>query len=93
VIKFSNTGQPTTAGFVLLLGKVKPGENPTLADLASNATDITQVADILSAAQPTGPDPAYATATLTVGRHILLSPIGTPPNQITGTIAGEVQVN
>ena len=75
-----------------LVAKIKPGENPSLADLTSGAADIGQVADILSAAQPTGPDPAYTTATLTTGRYVLLSPIGTPPDHITGTIAAEVSV-
>ena len=92
VLKFTNRGEPTAAGFVLLVAKIKPGENPSLADLTSGAADIGQVADILSAAQPTGPDPAYTTATLTTGRYVLLSPIGTPPDHITGTIAAEVSV-
>jgi len=91
VVKFSNSTDPATAGFVLLFAKVKDGQSAPLADLESGALDVTTVADVVTAAQPMGADPGYAAADLPAGHYVLLSPIGTPP-EFAGTIGAEFDV-
>jgi hypothetical protein len=77
-IKFSSTGDPSA--FVLLLARLKDGQQATAADVDAGRADFEQVAEVVGAAQPTGPEPAYATATVTAGRYLLTSPLGQPPN-------------
>ena len=60
VVKFTNSTDPATAGFVLLFARVKDGQTVTLADIESGKLDITTVADVLTAAQPMGTEPGYA---------------------------------
>ncbi|WP_045877862.1 hypothetical protein [Pseudofrankia sp. DC12] len=79
-MKFTNTGDPAKAGFVLLLGKIRDGQTATAADVQSGKTNIEAVADIVAVAQPAGPNPAYGIATLSAGRYIVSAPVGAPPN-------------
>jgi hypothetical protein len=77
-IKFTSTGDP--AAFVVLVARIKDGQQATAADVDAGRADFEQVAEVVGAAQPTGPEPAYATATVTAGRYLLTSPLGQPPN-------------
>lgn len=90
-VEFTNVGDPSTAAFVLLLGRVKDGQNPTLDDLNTGQADIEQVTDIVTAAQPAGDAPGYTSAILKPGRYILLSPLGMPPD-VRGIISAELSV-
>ncbi|SQD99399.1 conserved hypothetical protein [Parafrankia sp. Ea1.12] len=91
-LKFTNTGDPAKAGFILLLGRVRDGETATAADVQSGKTNIEAVADIVAVAQPTGSDPAYGLTTLVAGRYIVTTPIGAPP-QFSGVIAAGFEVS
>jgi hypothetical protein len=91
VVKYTNSTDPATAGFVLLFARVKDGQTAPLADIESGKLDITTVADVLAGAQPMGADPGYAAADLPAGHYVLLSPLGTPPS-FTGTIGAEFDV-
>jgi len=92
-MKFANTGtDPAKAGFILLLGKVRDGEAATAADVQSGKVNLEDIADTVSVAQPTGPDPAYGLATLSPGRYIVTTPVGTPP-EFSGVIATGFEVS
>ncbi|MBX5442644.1 MAG: hypothetical protein IRZ32_14095 [Solirubrobacteraceae bacterium] len=91
-ISFTTTGDPTTAGFALLLGKVKDGQTVTAADVQSGRAGFEQVTDIVGAAGPgVGARPGYSVTTLTAGRYIVASPLGSPPT-FTGLLAVELTV-
>ncbi|WP_241834386.1 hypothetical protein [Pseudofrankia asymbiotica] len=79
-MRFANTGSdPAKAGFILLLGKIRDGQTATAADVQSGKANLEDIADIVAVAQPTGPDPAYGLATLSPGRYIVSTPVGSPP--------------
>jgi hypothetical protein len=88
-IKFSSTGDP--AAFVLLLARVKDGQTVTAADVDAGKADFGKAADVIGAAQPSGSEPGYGTATVKSGKYLLVSPLGQPPN-FTGTTALDVTV-
>jgi hypothetical protein len=88
-IKFTSTGDP--AAFVVLVARIKDGQQATAADVDAGRADFEQVAEVVGAAQPTGPEPAYATATVTAGRYLLTSPLGQPPN-FAGTASLDLTV-
>lgn len=90
-VEFTNSTDPAKASFVLLVARIKDGQTVPLADVLSGKADLSKVSDILTAAQPTGPDPAYAAATLTPGHDVVASPLGTPP-AFSGTIGAEFDV-
>ena len=90
-IKFTNSGDPATAAFVLLVGHVKAGQTTTLADVLAGTTDLGAVADMVAAAAPMGNGPAYAMARLTPGHYVVAGPLGTPP-AFTGFIGAEFDV-
>ena len=79
------------AGFILLVGRVRPGAHYTLAAIRANKVGLTTIADIVVAAQPDGDRPAYATVRLTAGDYVVTSPIGSPPN-FSGIAASEFHV-
>lgn len=80
VMKFANTGtDPAKAGFILLLGKVRDDQTATAADVQAGKDNLENIADIVAVAQPTGSDPAYGLATLSPGRYIVSTPVGSPP--------------
>jgi len=88
-MKFTNTGtDPTKAGFILLLGKVRDGQTATAADVKSRKVNLEDVADIVAVAQPTGSGPAYGLATLRPGRYIVSTPVGPPPRFTTILASG-----
>jgi hypothetical protein len=89
-IKFSSTGDP--AAFVLLLARVKDGQTMTAADVDAGKADFDKAADVIGAAQPSGTEPGYGTATVKSGKYLLVSPLGQPPN-FTGTTALDVTVS
>ena len=89
-IKFDSTGDPSA--FVVLLARVKDGQQATAADVDAGRADFEKVAEVVGAAQPTGAGPAYGTATVTAGHYLLTSPLGTPPN-FAGTASLDVTVN
>jgi hypothetical protein len=88
-IKFSSAGDP--AAFVVLLARIKDGRQATAADVDAGRADFDKVAEVVGAAQPTGPGPAYGTAMVTAGRYLLLSPLGRPPN-FAGTTSVDLTV-
>ena len=88
-IKFTSTGDP--AAFVVLVARIKDGQQATAADVDAGRADLDKIAEVVGAAQPTGPGPAYATATVTAGRYLLMSPLGQPPN-FTGTASLDLTV-
>ena len=57
-IKFSSTGDPSA--FVVLLARVKDGQKATAADVDAGRADFEEVAEVVGAAQPTGPEPPTA---------------------------------
>ena len=81
-------GPPAKAGFIPLVGRVKPGAHYTLAAIRANKVDLTRIA---VAAQPDGSRPAYATVRLTPGDDVITSPIGSPPN-FSGILASQFHV-
>jgi hypothetical protein len=88
-VKFDNGGDPATKGFVLLVAKVRDGARYTLDGIRDGSVDFNSIADVVGAAQPpAGESTGYAVSTLTPGRYLVVSPIGTPP-QFTGTAAAE----
>jgi len=90
-VSFTNRAPAAKAGFILLIGRVRPGAHYTLAAIRANKVDLTTIADIVVAAQPDGDRPAYATVRLTPGDYIVTSPIGSPPN-FSGIVASEIHV-
>ena len=88
-IKFTSTGDP--AAFVVLVARIKDGQQATAADVDAGRADFDKIAEVVGAAQPTGPEPAYATATVTAGRYLLTSPLGQPPN-FAGTTSLDLTV-
>jgi hypothetical protein len=89
-IAFDNGGSPEKGGFVLLVAKVKDGATYTLDGIRNGTVDFQSVADVVAAVQPmegTG----YGQATLTAGRYLVVSPVGTPPD-FSGTVAAELAV-
>ncbi len=89
-IKFDSTGDPSA--FVVLVARIKDGQQATAADVDAGRADFEMVAEVVGAAQPTGPGPAYGTATVTAGHYLLTSPLGTPPD-FAGTASLDVTVN
>jgi hypothetical protein len=89
-IKFTTSGEP--AAFVVLLARVKDGQRATAADVDAGKADFDKIADVVGAAQPSGPGPAYGTATVTAGHYLLTSPLGAPPN-FTGTTSLDLTVS
>ena len=75
-IKFTSTGDP--AAFVVLLARIKDGRQATAADVDAGRADFDKVAEVVGAAQPTGPGPAYGTATVTAGSLPADEPAGQP---------------
>ena len=91
-VKFDNGGDPATKGFVLLVARVRDGAQYTLDGIRDGSVDFNSIADVVGAAQPpAGESTGYAVSTLTPGRYLVVSPIGTPP-QFTGTAAAEFTV-
>ena len=90
-VSFTNRAPAAKAGFILLVGRVRPGAHYTLAAIRANKVDLTTIADIVVAAQPDGDRPAYATVRLTPGDYVVTSPIGSPPN-FSGIVASEFHV-
>jgi hypothetical protein len=90
-VSFTNRTPAAKAGFILLVGRVRPGAHYTLAAIRANKVDLTTIADIVAAAQPDGDRPAYATVRLTTGDYTAASPIGSPPN-FSGIAASEFHV-
>lgn len=90
-VSFTNRAPAAKAGFILLVGRVKPGAHYTLAAIRANKVDLTRIADIVVAAQPDGARPAYATVWLNPGDYVVTSPIGSPPN-FSGIRASEFHV-
>jgi hypothetical protein len=88
-IKFDSTGDPSA--FVVLLARVKDGQQATAADVDAGRADFEKVAEVVGAAQPTGAGPAYGTATVTAGHYLLTSPLGTPPD-FAGTASLDLTV-
>jgi hypothetical protein len=90
-VSFANRAPAARAGFILLVGRIKPGAHYTLAAIRANKIDLTTIADIVVAAQPDADRPAYATVRLTSGDYVATSPIGSPPN-FSGIVASEFHV-
>jgi hypothetical protein len=90
-VSFTNRTPAAKAGFILLIGRVRPGAHYTLAAIRANKVDLTTITDIIVAAQPDGDRPAYATVRLTAGDYIVTSPIGSPP-KFSSILASEFHV-
>jgi hypothetical protein len=90
-VSFTNRAPAAKAGFILLVGRVRPGAHYRLAAIRANKVGLTRIADIVVAAQPDGARPAYATVWLTPGDYVITSPIGSPPN-FSGILASEFHV-
>lgn len=90
-VSFTNRAPVAKAGFILLVGRVRPGAHYTLAAIRANKVDLTTIADIVVAAQPDGDHPAYATVRLTPGDYVITSPLGSPPN-FSGILASELHI-
>ncbi|MFD1523299.1 hypothetical protein [Pseudonocardia yunnanensis] len=84
-IRFTNSGDPAKAGFVLLLARVKDGQNVTPADIDSGQAAIEQVTDVAAGALSTGTGPAYSVAVLRPGSYLVSTVLGTP-SQFSGTV-------
>lgn len=92
-VRFDNGGDPAAKGFVLLVARVRDGAQYTLDGIRDGSVDFNSIADVVGAAQPPAGQPTgYAVSTLTPGRYLVVSPIGTPP-QFTGTAAAEFTVS
>lgn len=76
-IRFRSTGDP--AAFVVLLARVKDGQQVTAADVDAGRADFDAVAEVVAAAQPLGDRAGYGTALLEPGSYLLTSPLGVPP--------------
>jgi hypothetical protein len=90
-VSFTNRAPAAKAGFILLVGRVRPGAHYTLAAIRANKVDLTTIADIVVAAQPDRGRPAYATVRLTPGDYVITSPTGSPPD-FTGILASQFHV-
>ena len=90
-VSLTNRAAADKVGFILLVGRVRPGAHYTLAAIRANKIDLTRIADIVVAAQPDGGRPAYATARLTPGDYVITSPIGSPP-KFSGILASQFHV-
>ena len=90
-VSFTNRAPAGKAGFILLVGRVRPGAHYTLAAIRASKVDLTTIADIVVAAQPDGDHPAYATVRLTRGDYVITSPIGRPP-KFSGILASQFHV-
>lgn len=77
-ITMAHAGEPPAA--VLLVARVEDGQTVTPAAVDSGATDLDQVADVVSGTQATGPDPAYGVALLRPGNYLVVGVLGTPPD-------------
>jgi hypothetical protein len=76
-IRFRSSGDP--AAFVVLLARVRDGEQATAAEVDAGTADFDAVAEVVTAAQPAGDEPGYGTAVLEPGNYLLTSPLGLPP--------------
>ncbi|MDT3442554.1 MULTISPECIES: hypothetical protein [unclassified Pseudofrankia] len=92
-IRFTNTGDPNRAGFILLVGKAKDGATATAADVAAGRTDFQQIADVVTVSQPVGDEPGYTITRIPAGHYILDSPLGTPPDFGAGQAIAELDAH
>ncbi|MBX5442640.1 MAG: hypothetical protein IRZ32_14075 [Solirubrobacteraceae bacterium] len=92
-IRFTNTGDPDRAGFILLVGKTKDGATATAADVAAGRADFQQAADVIAVSQPLGGEPGYTITRLPAGHYILDSPLGTPPDFGAGEAVAELDAH
>lgn len=91
-LSFASTGLPDSAGFVLLAMRVREGADYTLQAVRDRTVNPDEVADLVAVVQPspTG-STGFSTASLTPGRYLLVSPVGTPP-AFTRVLAAELEV-
>lgn len=91
-VSMANHAPAGKAGFVLLIGRVKPGAHYTLQSIRQNKTGLEQIARIVLAADPTADGSAYATLRLAPGDYVVSSPLGTPP-KFAGILASKFHVS
>jgi hypothetical protein len=70
----------------------KLGPAPAALKPGPVSIKFSSTGDVVGAAQPSGTEPGYGTATVKSGKYLLVSPLGQPPN-FTGTTALDVTVN
>ena len=54
-VSFTNRAPADKAGFILLVGRVRPGAHYTLAAIRANKIDLTRIADIVGTAAAVPP--------------------------------------
>jgi len=92
-IRFTNTGDPSRAGYILLVGKAKGGATATAADVATGRADFQQAADVITVSQPLGGEPGYTITRIPAGHYILDSPLGAPPEFGAGEAVAELDAH
>ena len=91
-ISFTNAGPPENAGFVLLAVRVREGAAHDLQGVRDGSEDLEAFTDVAAVVQPAPGEPTgIATSSLTPGRYLIVSPVGTPP-RFSGTLATELGV-
>lgn len=90
-VRFSNVGDPSKAGFVLLLARVRDGVTATLEDFRAGRADLDRDAEVKLGAQPVAGS-GYGSVELPPGRYLLVSPLGAPPEFAGGAMWAELTV-
>lgn len=90
-LSFASSGPPESAGFVLLVMRVRDGVRYDLDSVRDGTVDPTAVADVAAVVQPAPGSTGFATATLAPGSYLVVSPTGAPPD-FTGLLATELEV-
>jgi hypothetical protein len=90
-VSLVNRAPAGKAGFVLLIGRVRPGVRYSLQDIRENKTGLDQISQIVVAADAADGS-AYATVQLAPGDYVVASPLGTPP-RFAGILASKFHVS
>jgi hypothetical protein len=90
-VSLVNQAPAGKAGFVLLIGRVRPGAHYSLQDIRENKISLDQISQIVVAAD-TADGSAYATVRLAPGDYVVSSPQGTPP-KFAGILASKFHVS
>jgi hypothetical protein len=92
VVRFTNSGEPTRAAFVLLVARVRDGTTFSVQDVTSGKVDFADVADVVCGVQPDDGGTGYGVFALATGRYLAVSVLGTPPEFSGGVDAAEFTV-
>jgi hypothetical protein len=91
-LSLTNVGPADRHGFVLLVARVRDGATYTLGGIRDGTESFDSVADVVGVAQPTEQSPVgYGMTSLTPGRYLVVSPVGSPPD-FRAVLAEELKV-